>query len=322
MTDTTAPHTRLAHLPVSLFSIVMGLAGFAIAWKKAHVILHTPALIWQSLALLAGAVFVVLLVLYASKLIRHPQAVRDELRHPVRMNFFPTISISLFLLSIAAAGVLPGISNALWYIGLVMHLGFTLMAMSSWIHHTHYEIQHMNPAWFIPVVGNLFVPIVGTRIAPLEISWFFFSIGIVFWLVLLTIVMNRLFFHAALPQRLAPTLFILIAPPAVGFIAWGALNGDLDAFGRVLYNFALFLTLLLASNALRFVRLPFFVSSWAYSFPLAAIVIASFVIHAQTGLAAYLWIAATLLAVLSLLIVVLLGKTLKAIQAQAICQPE
>jgi tellurite resistance protein len=33
---------------------------------------------------------------------------------------------------------------------------------------------------------------------------------------------------------------------------------------------ALFLALLLASNALRFLRLPFFISAWACSFPLTA----------------------------------------------------
>lgn len=315
-------HARLAHLPVSLFSIVMGTTGLAIAWKRAAHALGAPDFIWQTIALLAAGLFLVLLGLYAAKLLRHSAAVTEELHHPVRINFFPTISISLFLLSIAAAGVLPGVSSALWHIGVVIHLGFTLIAMSSWIHHTHYDIKHMNPAWFIPVVGNLFVPIVGVSEAPADVSWFFFSVGIVSWLVLLTIVMNRLFFHAALPDRLTPTLFILIAPPAVGFVSWLTLNNGLDAFGRILYSFGLFLTLLLASNALRFVRLPFFVSSWAYSFPLAAITIASFAMHAQTGAAFHLWTAGALLALVSALVLFLAGRTVLAVRARSICQPE
>lgn len=48
------------------------------------------------------------------------------------------------------------------------------------------------PAWFIPVVGNIIVPLAGVRFAPAEVSWFFFSIGLVFWIVLLAIVMYRL----------------------------------------------------------------------------------------------------------------------------------
>ena len=320
MTETQ--HDRLPHLPVSFFSIVMGTTGLAIAWKRAAHALGSPEIIWQAIALAGTAIFLLLLGFYTAKLLRHRDAVLEELNHPVRINFFPTLSISLFLLSIAAAGALPGVSSVLWHVGVVLHLGFTLVAMSSWIHHTHYDIKHMNPAWFIPVVGNLFVPIVGVSVAPADVSWFFFAIGIVFWLVLLTIVMNRLFFHAALPDRLTPTLFILIAPPAVGFVSWLALTGELDAFGRILYNFGLFLTLLLASNALRFVRLPFFVSSWAYSFPLAAITIASFAMHAQTGLAFHLWIAGFLLALVSALVLFLTVRTVMAIRAGAICQPE
>ena len=30
------PHERLAHVPVALFASVMGMAGLAIAWTKAH----------------------------------------------------------------------------------------------------------------------------------------------------------------------------------------------------------------------------------------------------------------------------------------------
>lgn len=315
-------HERLAHLPISLFSVVMGTAGLAIAWKRATSAFLLPPMIWKSIALLAAIVFLVLLALYGLKLLRHPAAVREELHHPVRINFFPTISISLFLLSIAAAHELPAVSGTLWFAGAVIHLVFTVMAMSSWIHHTHYDIKHMNPAWFIPVVGNLFVPIVGVHTAPIDVSWFFFAIGIVFWLVLLTIVMNRLFFHAALPDRLTPTLFILIAPPAVGFVSWLALNGSLDAFGRILFNFGLFLTLLLASNAFRFVRLPFFVSSWAYSFPLAAITIASFVMFEQTHSPFHMWLGLILLGLVSALVVLLARRTIIAIHKQAICQPE
>jgi tellurite resistance protein len=73
--------------------------------------------------------------------------------------------------------------------------------------------------------------------------------------------------HAPLALRLTPTLFILLAPPSVGFVAYTSLSGGLDAFGRVLYYTALFLGMLFASNALRFFRVPFFVSAWAYSFP-------------------------------------------------------
>lgn len=198
----------------------------------------------------------------------------------------------------------------------------TLAIFSSWIHHTHYEIHHANPAWFIPVVGNILVPIAGVRLASPELSWFFFSIGLVFWIVLLTIVLYRLFFHEPLPARLTPTLFILLAPPSVGFIAYLQLIGSLDAFARILYYTALFLSLLLASNALRFLRIPFFISAWAYSFPLAALTIATLVMSTHQPGLVFTLLGLGLLTMVSLVVAALTVRTLVAVGRQQICAPE
>lgn len=312
----------LAHFPVALFSTVMGVAGLAIAWFKAHHGGGVPPEAGIVLRWLASGLYVFLLAVYAAKMLRHPDAVRADWAHPVRLNFFPAISIGLILLGIAWAQDAPAVARWLWGIGAAAHLTFTLFAMSSWIHHTHYDIRHANPAWFIPVVGNILVPIAGVRFAPADVSWFFFSIGLVFWLVLMTIVLYRLFFHEPLPARLTPTLFILIAPPAVGFISYVALTGQLDAFARVLYFTALFLTLLLASNAARFFRLPFFISAWAYSFPLAAMTIASFEMSARSGSAFHAGLSWVLLATLSAVVALLAVKTLAAAAGHRICVPE
>ena len=102
----------------------------------------------------------------------------------------------------------------------------------------------MNPSWFIPIVGNILVPIAGVPLGYTDISWFFFSIGIVFWPVLLTIIFYRIIFHPALPGKLIPTFFILIAPPAVGFLSYMKLTGEMDNFARILYFSGLFFTLL------------------------------------------------------------------------------
>ena len=318
----TETRQKLAHFPVAFFAAVMGTTGLALAWKKAHGVLGLPAAVGAALLWWALALFAVLTVFYLAKLLRHPQAVRQEFAHPVRLNFFPAFSISLLLLGTAWADAQPAFGRLLWTGGALLHVVFTLIVMSSWIHHTRYEIKHANPAWFIPVVGNIVAPIAGVLFAPPEVSWFFFSIGIIFWLVLMTIVMHRLFFHEPLPERLTPTLFILIAPPAVGCIAWLRLHGGaVDDFARILYHAALFLTLLLASNALRFFRLRFFLSTWAYSFPLAAMTLATLLMAEHDG-GLFVPLAWGLLAILSLVLALLTARTALAIGRGEICVPE
>lgn len=316
------PHSKLEHFPVPLFASVMGTTGLAIAWQKAHAVLGAPAVIGDAVRVLATLLFASLAVAYALKWLRHRQAALAESRHPVRINFVSTISISLLLLSTSWLAVAPRLASATWALAALLHLALTLRTISSWIHHTHYDIKHVNPAWFIPVVGNIIVPIAGVKIASPELSWFFFSIGIVFWGILLTIVMLRLFFHEPLPVRMAPTMFIVLAPPSVGFVAWTELVGGVDAFGRILFYIALFLALVLASNALRFIRLPFFISSWAYSFPLAALTIASITMFQHLGGTTLAVIALVLLSVLSIVLVLLAARTIAAAWRNQICVPE
>jgi tellurite resistance protein len=260
-----------------------------------------------------------LTLLYAAKFAKYPQAVFSEFKHPVKLAFVPSFSISMLLLSIATLHTAPGLSFWLWSLGSLLHLSLTLYVLSSWIHHSKYEIAHLNPAWFIPVVGNILIPVVGVQHASAEISWFFFSLGLFFWPILTAIIFYRLIFHASLPERFMPTLFIFIAPPAVGFISWFNLVGGIDAFGRVLYFVALAFTLLLAAQVSYFARLKFFLSWWAYSFPIAAITIASLIMAKETGLAFYTWLAVALLGVLNLVIAVLLVRTTRAVLRREIC---
>jgi tellurite resistance protein len=312
---------RLYYFPVSFFAMVMGLTGLAIAWHRAEVAFALTVNLSTPILLLAAAIFCVLIALYLSKLIRWPGAVAAELGHPTHINFFPTISISLLLLAIGTLPHWPGVAGVLWVVGTSLHLLLALYIMGVWIHHEHFEIHHINPAWFIPVVGNVLVPIAGVTLGFGELSWFFFSIGMVFWLVLFTIIVYRMLFHHPMPERLMPTFFILIAPPAVGFIAYLQLAGQLDAFARILLYTGLFLTLLLATQIGRFLRIPFYLSWWAYSFPLAAITTATLVMYELTGLAVFAGLAWLLLTLVTLIVIYLLARTASAVGAHRICVP-
>lgn len=312
---------RLKYLPISFFAVVMGLAGLTIAWEKAQHLMGVDLQIDHWLVAFVSTVFVGIASLYAAKLLFYRDSVLKELQHPIKLNFFPAISVSLLLLSIAFLAKDSGVSRILWFIGITLHLLFTLYVVNTWIHQEHFEIHHMNPAWFIPAVGNVLVPIAGVPLGYVDISWFFFSIGMLFWVLLMTIIFYRMLFHNPIDQKLMPTLFILIAPPAVGFIAYIKLVGDLDAFSRILYFSGLFLTLLLFTQALRFIRLEFSLAWWAYSFPLAAISIASMVMFELTGSGYYLWISSVLLIILTAIVALLIVRTVQAVSRHRICLP-
>ncbi|MXN66937.1 C4-dicarboxylate ABC transporter [Stappia sp. GBMRC 2046] len=313
---------KLPHLPVNLFAIVMGMAGLTLATLRfENAFGVSPGI---SLAFVAATVLVLLFLaaLYLLKLVKYPQAVRAEWNDPVKIAFFPAITIGLILTGTAIGSFWLYIGLAVWALGAALHLAATLAVLSAWIGHRAFEPVHLNPAWFIPVVGNVLVPIGGAGFGFVEVSWFFFSIGIVFWTVLLTLVFNRLIFHNPLPERLLPTLVILVAPPSAGFVAWMQLSGELDAFGRILYFVALFFVMVVAVQFGRFAKLPFTIAWWAYSFPLAAFSVASFIYADASGNAAMNAMAYVVYAALLAVLATLIVKTINAARRDEICQPD
>jgi tellurite resistance protein len=307
---TSANTPSIQHLPITLFATVMGLGGLTIATENLEK--HFGAAGYASIALLSltTAVWLSLVVAYVIKWIRFPAAVRAELDHPIRLSFFPASSIGLILIAASFYRYLPDLSNVLWWIAVVAQLAFTLIILNRWIHSEHFTIEHNSPAWFIPILANLLVPISGAPLGHEEVSYFFFAIGIVFWLPLMAISLNRSFFFAPIPQRLLPTLFIMIVPPAVGFTAWTALHGGkLDDFGRILYFVGLFMTLMVISQWRKFVGLPFALTWWAFSFPLATITVASFLYFSLVDEVFFLVLAISLYVVLALLVTTLTVRT-------------
>lgn len=320
MTEIASP--RLQNFPVAWFASVMGLGGLTIAWHRAEEILQLPVHASPWLLALTTLLFIALAGVYGAKAFRYRDSVAKEWGHPVKMHFVPTFSIGLILLAIAWLPVNAAYSQLLWVAGTSIHLVLTLYVITQWVHHTKFEIAHLNPAWFIPVVGNILVPIAGVVHAPAEISWFFFSIGLTFWPILLTIIFYRVIFHGSLPERLMPTMFILIAPPAVGFLSYVKLTGGVDAFAHVLFNAALFFAVLLFFQAKWFARLKFFLSWWAYSFPLAAMTVAALVMFQHTGSALYLRLSGVLLGIATVVIAALVLRTAIAVANKSICVEE
>ena len=314
--------SRIKYFPISAFSVILGLAGLTIAFQKAVEILNFPVDLNVYLLGITVSIFVVIFTMYLLKFIMYRDEVKKDFYNPVKLNFFPTFSVALLLVSIAFISSNMVVSKYLWILGTVVHTYFTYKIISIWSFHPKFEIKHFNPAWFIPVVGNMLIPVAGIMHFNPEISWFFYSIGFLFWIVLFSIFIYRIIFHHPLPDKLVPTLAILIAPPATAFTAYVKLTNHVDSFAKILYYFALFLITFLLAEYKMFSKIKFYLSWWAYSFPIASMTIASVLMYHVTKLIFYKYITIILLVMLVLLIIVLIPKTINGILKHELCIEE
>lgn len=313
---------RLKFFPIMMFAIIMGLSGITIVFEKAHEMYGFPGVIGTSLLILDTLIFVIVALIYATKSVKYFSEVKKEFNHPIRINFFATISISLLLLSVAYHPLSIDIAHYAFIAGTAIQTFLTFYTISFWIN-KNLELHHSNPAWFIPIVGNVLVPVAGTGFIDNNFLMYYFSIGTFFWIILTAILINRIIFHHQLAGKFIPTLFIFIAPPAVAFIAYVKMNGmQFDMFASTLYNLALFFTFLLLFMYKNFLNLKFFISWWAFTFPLTAVTIASMLAHTLTGIAIYSYFAYFFMALASLVILFVSYKTIAHMFKGEICIEE
>jgi tellurite resistance protein len=269
--------TFLEFMPVSLFGAVMGLTALCFAWRQAHQIWQTPTAIPETIGFTAILTFITLTIIYTIKWIRYPALVAREFKNSISIGFFGTITISIMLIPGVILPYNAKAAGAIWLFGVILTLLLAWFVLRKW---TDEQQQKENavPAWVLPVTGTLNVPIVGNSLkfaGAHECCVAFFGIGIIFIIILMAIIFNRLFFEAPLPPPLQPSLFILVAPLALAFNGYEGLTSGPDLPAACFFYFTLFLGLLFGSKLLLLPKCcPFQVSWWSVSFPLGSLTLA------------------------------------------------
>ena len=181
----TAPANKISFIefiPISLFGAVMGLTGLSFCWEWAEKTWSFYPWIKNIIGVIAVVFFLLLTVAYLLKIWKYPLAVRAEFNHPVSISFFGTFIISLLLLPGVIYPYFSTVAVVVWLVGAVLMFVFAWFVLRKWFGEQQ-DPANALPAWIIPVVGTLDVPIVGMQL-PIpgihEICLVFFGIGVVF----------------------------------------------------------------------------------------------------------------------------------------------
>jgi tellurite resistance protein len=329
----SATDSKLKHLAPGWYAMVMGLTGLALAWHRAQPVMGEGAG-GAALAIgaLAALVFAALALATLLRGLRHPEAWAEDRRHPVRHTFIATLPIAVILLATVAVALFgPNLpAHALWAVGCAAQLFVTVWVLARWFNGNQaggLQWAGVTPALFIPIVGNVLVPLAGVPLGHAHLAAAQFGLGLLFWPVVLVLIVVRIATQGLWPQRLLPTVFIFIAPPAV--VGLSALQLGAPALvGWMCWGMALFCFLWAGTQARRIAAAPFSLPHWGMSFPLAALSALTLRLAALdapagapvTGPMAVLGVA--LLALASLLIAALLLATLRGLRDGSLLAPE
>jgi tellurite resistance protein len=263
-------HTLLA-IPPTFYSIPFGLVGLARVWHLASNFYGLSAGVGNALFLVAAVVFLVFLAVLVIKLLLAPQTALAELANSAIGPMFSLLPITGMLL---AAGLEPYALDGARLLFLVFFAATVLLGgwyMGQWIINT-LDADMFGPSYFLPTVaGGLLGADSAANFGLTGLGWMSFGLGIVAWLMLGPIVLNRLYLRPDFPATLVPTLAIVIVPSVIAGNAYFVLTGGrIDLVAYALAGYTVLMTLVQVRLLTLYLKLTFSPRLWAFTFSYAA----------------------------------------------------
>ncbi|WP_411093412.1 TDT family transporter [Streptomyces sp. 049-1] len=257
-------------IPPTSFGISFGLAGLAEVWGTSSKSIGTPKLIADILYILTALAWCTLLVLYFRQGSKRIVAdMHDTVVAPFIQLIFligMLLGAALFSFSATAGQILTGIS-----IGSAVLFGGWLTGQ--WILQG-LDISQLHPGYFLPTVAGGFL----SSATAAQVGWHtaaeaLFGIGTVCWLLVGSVLLNRLFFLPMLPPPLIPSLALESAPPAVAGYAYFAItDGKTDMIAYGFFGYTALMILVQMRFITIYVKQKFSAAFWSFTFSYAAVI--------------------------------------------------
>ena len=296
----------------SWFASVMGTGALAlVSMAYSH---RIPALneFAKFLVYLNTALFFILLVPWALRWILYREEAIRDLYHPVLGNFYGTIGVASLVLSADWLSIFANerLAWAFWIFGVPFVLLFAFLIPYIVFTGEGIDTRNITPAWFIPPVGLIVIPISGAKLMALSsgatrelvalINYFAWGSGFFLYLALFAIVLYRFIKHEPMPCGIAPSIWINLGPIGAGTSTLYALVGSsnfipdggreaLLVFGLLFWGFGVWwfvMAVILTLHYVRKLNLPYSLAWWAFIFPLGAYVSATFKVGTTFGIGA------------------------------------
>ena len=352
----TAPLTRLRGFHPGWYGAVMGTAIVGIvAYQDPGRIggLHEAVQAFGILMVgLAALLAVGLGIPYVARWLRHPDAARADLANPVTGALYGTFPAGILVLAVGIATVGPSVLPAdtttalvaiLAVVGIVLSFAVSVIFAALLFVGHGVEPQAANGGWFIPPVVNIIVPVVLMTLAPhvgvsdlgllVVAGYAFWGMGFLLFVLVASLLYDRLVFHPLPAAPLAPSLWIGLGPLGVGSLAllslaqagaslWGPAAPTVAAVSSigaaVIWGFGMWwlgAAIVLLGAYLRRGPLPYGLGWWAFTFPLGAYTASTLALARAWHAGALEALAAILFAVLVAFWLVVTAGTLAAVRS-------
>ena len=260
-------------IPLNIFGMGFGMAGLATAWRIAVDQHLAPHEVSDVLIGLAAVAWLVSVLLYLRYVLTTRAALMSDL-HDMTVGPFASLALITPIL-LAADGIAPYCRSVAAVIVDVFVVGVVLLGgwfTGTWMRGGT-DLDRLHPGYFLPTVaGGLVASAGAAEVGQQRLAQFMLGLGILCWIIVGSMILGRLIFRPPLPDALAPTMAIEVAPAAVASLptssAYGATHHSLrHRTGRIWAVDGRGPDPSLG----RYMRLKFSLATWAFTFSWAAV---------------------------------------------------
>jgi C4-dicarboxylate transporter/malic acid transport protein len=354
--EAAAPASVLRSFHPGWFGAVMGTAivGVGAFMNPGNVAaLQAPLrVVGIAFAVLAYALLIALGIPYVLRWVHHPDAAWKDLQHPILGGLYGTFPGGILVLAVTTAAIGPALLPAdvvfavvaiLAAIGTVIAFAISVVFAYILFVTPGVNAENANGGWFIPPVVNIIIPMGLLPLLPradaetarllLVASYAAWGIGFFLFLMVASLLYDRLVYHPLPAAPHAPSLWIGLGPIGVGSLAllrmaqagaaqWGELSAAVNALSSIgalaLWGFGVWwlaAAILLLRKYLRTSGLPFGIGWWAFTFPLGAYTVGTLTLARAWKVNALEVFGAALFVLLVGFWLVVTARTLRGIQS-------
>ncbi len=269
--DHTMNITKPFPLPTGYFGIPLGLAALSLAWFHLENLFPVARMVSDVLGIVASAVWILFILMYAYKLRYYFEEVRAEYHSPVRFSFIALIPITTMLVGDILYRWNPLIAEVLIWIGTIGQLLFSTLRVSELWQGGVFEQKSTHPSFYLPAVAANFTS--ASSLALLgyhDLAYLFFGAGMIAWIFFEPVLLQHLRISSLEPQFRA-TMGIVLAPAFVCVSAYLSINHcEVDTLAKILWGYGFLQLFFLLRLFPWIVEKGLNIGLWAFSFGLAS----------------------------------------------------
>ena len=249
-------------VPVPLAGVTLGLTALGNLLAGL-----SPVLRWG-----CGTAAALLFFLLLAKLILFPEKIKNDFSNPIIASVSATFFMTLMQLSTYTCVFFPTASLFLWYAAVAGHCALSLWF--SWTYLRRFRLSDVYPTYFITYVGIVVASVTSASFDRTALGYGIFWFGFLAYLAMLVLVTVRCR-RLPMADSAKPLFCIYTAPMSLclaGYLTTA--TAPSLAFALILEVAAQILYIIVLTQLPKLLRLPFFPSYAAFTFPFVITAIA------------------------------------------------